>query len=66
MCYKWTNILAALLVLIFNFWDVAYSKWIVSISAFVLLILALISCNCCDMCKTQPKVVAVKSKKKRR
>lgn len=51
---KYLEAVFALLILIFSFVSTAYSKWVIVISALVLLIHS-VSCNCHTVCKTESK-----------
>ena len=61
MC-KWCELIIALVILVFSFWQVAYSKWIIIITAIVLLIHSFMRCRfCCDH-----EDVGMKATKKKR
>jgi type IV secretory pathway TrbL component len=59
---KWTEIILAVVILIFAFWQTVASKWIIVIAAIVLLLHALMCKNCanCDV-----PAAKVKAKKRR-
>jgi hypothetical protein len=65
---KWTEIVLAIVILVFVFWVTTASQWIVAIAAILLLIHALM-CKNCAMCSTGAMPMKAKSggkKKKRR
>jgi len=61
---KWTEIVLAVLILIFAIWPatVSWSNWIVIIAAAILLIHALM-CKDCGKCAPTTKVPVKKKKK---
>jgi len=60
---KWTEIILGVLILVFAWWATAYSQWIVTIAA-VLLLLHALSCKNCGRCSEhQMKPVAKKKKR---
>lgn len=47
---KWTESVLALLILVFAFWQVAWSQWIIVIAAVILLLHSWM-CKTCAMCQ---------------
>jgi hypothetical protein len=61
---KWTEIVLAIVILVFTFWEVAaVSQWVVAVAAILLLLHALM-CKNCAMCSTG--ALSKSSKKKGR
>jgi len=60
---KHTQIIIGIVILVFTFWIVAWSQWIVAIAA-ILLILHALKCKACGMGSASMPVKS--SKKKRR
>ena len=64
MCdyYKWGGAVLALLVILFSFWQTAYSKWVIVVIAVIWFFHA-VGCN--DCCKVSEKPKAKPRKKKK-
>lgn len=58
---KWTETILAIVILLFTFWSVAWSQWIVSIAAILLLLHAWM-CKSCMMCREHEAMPAKKKK----
>lgn len=58
---QWTETVIALVILLFTFWSVQWSQWIVGLAAVVLLLHAWM-CKSCMMCREH---ASSSSKKKR-
>lgn len=46
---KWLEVILAVIILIFVFWQSSYSQWIVALAAVVLLVHGLV-CKCWSSC----------------
>ncbi len=46
MCNSWCEAIIAIVILVFMFWQTAYSDWIVIIAAIVLLVHSFTCKNC--------------------
>lgn len=64
---KWCELVIAIVILVFTFWQTTASKWIIAIAAIV-LILHSFMCKSCMMCEDHKGGMAKtsSSKKKRR
>lgn len=47
---QWTETILAIVILVFAFWTVSWSQWIIAIAAIVLLLHAWM-CKSCMMCR---------------
>ncbi len=61
----WGGVIGALLVILFSFWQTAYSKWIIVIVAVLWLIHSL-GCKDCCAAKAKPKARRAKPKKRKK
>jgi phosphatidylglycerophosphate synthase len=62
---KWTETILALVIIVFAFWEVTYSMWIIIIAAVLLLIHAF-RCKNCGTCMPEKGMQVSGSRKKRR
>ena len=62
---KWTEAVIGIVIIVFAWWQVGASQWIVTIAA-ALLILHSFSCGNCGICKTCMPEGKSKSKSKKR
>lgn len=64
-CRTWAIILS-LLIIVFELVRITYvSEWIVVLSAVVLIVMALVNCNCCNVPVSASKTAPSKSGKNR-
>lgn len=68
MC-KWCELVIAVIVLVFSFWQTSFSKWVIVAAAVLLALHSFMNCKCCscgccgESCETEMKKPM---KKKRR
>jgi hypothetical protein len=61
---QWTEIVIAIVILLFAFWDTSVSQWVIAIGAVLLLVHAL-SCKNCKACAA-PAEMPKKKRSRRR